>query len=318
MANKGLFKYHTDFWVEKYRPQTLNEYLGNDLIKEKFKEILSDGLNCNLLLSGPPGCGKSSFAHIIAKTFDYDFKAINASDDNNIETVRTTITRFCVTSGFSKIKILFLEEFSAFTKSAQYALKATMEQFSENTRFVLTCNEIEDVNDAIKSRCQHFSLVAPDKKVVKKRMLEILNLEKVDFEEDEVDIILNYNYPDLRQILNDLQKQVIGKVLKLDKEYFRFLTYQNKVTELLKSVTKDNLYDVVLEIRQLIADTRIRKYILLYRFLFDNSSTFVKDKSHNVAVPLILAKYLYQDTSVPDKEINLIACLTEICETLTS
>lgn len=316
--NQGIFRQHDDFWVEKYRPQSLEDYLGNETIKEKFQEYIDKGLTANLLLSGDPGIGKSTFAHILVKHFDCDYKYINASDDNNVETVRTKITKFCVTSGFTKLKFLVLDEFGAFTKQGQLALKSVLEQFSDTTRFILTCNEIENVDDAIKSRCQHFALIAPDRNKVKKRVLFILNKEQVTYEEEEVDTIIDYNYPDLRQILNDLQKQVVNKVLKLDKEYFRLLTYQVKVVEILKEVTKDNLYDKVNEIRQLIADTRIKKYTRLYKYLFDKVDVIAKKKQHLVSIPITLAKYMYQDKDMPDKEINLIVCLIEIVEILAT
>lgn len=318
MNKSGIFKYHEDFWVEKYRPQTLSDYLGNEIIKEKFQEYINNGLTANLLLSGDPGIGKSTFAHILIKHFDCDYKYINASDDNNVETVRTKITKFCVTSGFTKLKFLVLDEFGAFTKQGQLALKSVLEQFSESTRFILTCNEIENVDDAIKSRCQHFTLIAPEKVKVRKRMLEILKKEDVEYEEDEVDTIIDYNYPDLRQILNDLQKQVINKVLKLDKEYFKLLTYQVKVVEILQQVNQNNMYEKVTEIRQLIADTRIKKYTRLYRYLFENVPKIAKKKQDNISLPIILSKYMYQDKDMPDKEINLIVCLIEMVETLTS
>lgn len=316
--NTGIFKYHEDFWVEKYRPQSLSDYLGNETIKEKFQEYIDNGLKANLLLSGDPGIGKSTFAHILVKHFDCDYKYINASDDNNVETVRTKISKFCITSGFTKLKFLVLDEFGAFTKQGQLALKSVLEQFSESTRFILTCNEIENVDEAIKSRCQHFTLIAPEKVKVRKRMLEILDKEKIEYELDEVDTIIDYNYPDLRQILNDLQKQVVGNVLKLDKEYFKLLTYQVKVVDILKSVTQENMYDKVTEIRQLMADTRIKKYTRLYRHLFENVPAIARNKQHNISLPIAIAKYMYQDKDMPDKEINLVVCLIELVEIITA
>jgi replication factor C small subunit len=315
--NKGLFRFHTDFWVEKYRPQKLDDYLGNALTKEKFKEYLEHGLNANLLLSGEPGVGKSTFAHIFVSNFDCDFKYINASDENSIDVVRTKITDFCVISGFSTMKILVLDEFGSFTTQGQLALKSVMEQYTKNTRFILTCNEIENVNEAIKSRCQHFVLNAPEVEVVKEWMTNILRKENVSFEEEEVDIIIQYSYPDMRQILNDLQRQTVKGVLKLDKEYFRLLNYQNNVVEILSKTTKANMFEQVTKIRQLIADARIKKFNRLFKHLFSNIEKYAKKDAH-VTLLVTLGKYSYQDKDAPDKEINLVACLVEMAEILAS
>lgn len=313
--NRGIFKDHEKIWVEKYRPRNLDEYIANKEIKEKFKEFILKREIPNLLLIGTPGIGKSSFANIIVKHFNCDFKYINMSNERNIETVRTTISKFCTTAGFTPLKILVCDEADGMTTDAQFALKAIAEQYTEHTRFIFTANEEGKIIDAIKSRCQLFEILPPTKAESYKKCEYILNNENVTFDKEEVEFILDFNYPDLRQTINVLEQQTINNVLKLSKDYYKLLTYNSQVVESLKKITSNNLLDKVTEIRQLLADSKIKSYTKLFRYLFDKLDDYTP-KEKRIRIICHLQEGLKYDGVIADKEINIIATLLRISEEL--
>jgi len=314
---KGIFKEHDALWVEKYRPQNIDEYIGNKEIKEKFAEYIKNQDIPNLLLSGTAGLGKSSIANIFVKHIDCDFYYLNASDNNNIETVRTVISNFCTTSGFAPLKIMVLDEFGYFTSAAQAALKAIIEMYTRNVRFILTCNEIEKVIEPIVSRCQHFAMIPPTKNEVQKKCKFILEKEEVEYDNEELETIIRHLYPDVRKIIGTLEQLTSNKALKLSKEFFLLLNSQKKIIDIFNEAKESNMYDKVNEIRQVLADTRIKTFNELYRYLYDNIETFQRKKDNCIPIILSLARTQYNDALVVDKEINVVAGMIELMEILT-
>jgi replication factor C small subunit len=167
---------HT-LYVEKYRPEKLDDYVGNSSIKEKVNIYLQSGDVPHLLLYGTAGTGKTTLAKLIAKNIDCDLMYINASDENNVDTVREKIKNFASTIGFRQWKLIILDESDYLTPNAQAALRNLMETFSKTTRFILTCNYVEKIIDPIQSRCQVFAITPPSKKDVAIRVSEILKTE---------------------------------------------------------------------------------------------------------------------------------------------
>ena len=168
-------------WVEKYRPTNLDTYVGNDFIKDKVKLYLETGDVPHLLLYGRAGTGKTTLAKIITKNIDCDMMYINASDENNVDNVRTKIKNFASSIGFKPLKVIILDEADFLTPNAQAALRNLMETFSKTTRFILTCNYAERIIDPIQSRCQSFQVIPPDKKQVAKQLVDILGSEDVTY-----------------------------------------------------------------------------------------------------------------------------------------
>ncbi len=205
-------------WVEKYRPDTLEGYVGNEHILEKVKIYIQNEDVPHLLLYGQAGTGKTTLAKIITNQIDCDVMYINASDENNVDTVRDKIRGFASSMGFRKWKIIILDESDYLTPNAQAALRNLMETFSKSTRFILTCNYVEKIIDPIQSRCQTFAITPPSKKDVAKRLNEILNQEGVEFEMSDLAVIVNSGYPDIRRVLNAAQRQVINGKLVIDKQ----------------------------------------------------------------------------------------------------
>jgi DNA polymerase III delta prime subunit len=302
---------HT-LWVEKYRPEKLEDYVGNQSIIDKVRIYLDNGDVPHLLLYGTAGTGKTTLAKLIAKNIDCDLMYINASDENNVETVREKIKNFASTIGFRQWKLIILDEADYLTPNAQAALRNLMETFSKTTRFILTCNYVEKVIDPIQSRCQVFGITPPSKKEVAVRVNSILQTEGVTAKPEDLVSIVNSGYPDIRRILNSCQRQVVNGELKIDKQSLIESNYVDKIITLLSS--KPDKKQLFTSIRQLLADSQVKDYTGLYRSLYDNLESFAT--GHFAGMILIIAEAQYQDSFVVDKEINVMAMFVKIINEL--
>jgi replication factor C small subunit len=301
-------KKENSLWVESYRPDTLDGYVGNEHILEKVKIYIENEDVPHLLLYGQAGTGKTTLAKIITNQIDCDVMYINASDENNVDTVRDKIRGFASSMGFRKWKIIILDESDYLTPNAQAALRNLMETFSKSTRFILTCNYVEKIIDPIQSRCQTFGITPPSKKEVAVRLKEILDIEGVSYEMSDLAILVNSGYPDIRRVLNAAQRQVVNGVLKIDKTSTIQANYMDDVLNVLNS--NDNLKDSFRKVRQIIADSKVRDFTPFYRFLYDNVDEYASGKVGNII--LKIAEAQYQDASVVDKEINVMAMMLGI------
>lgn len=313
--NNSHFKANNQLWVEKYRPKNLDEYIGDKELKEKINKIFSSQEVPNIIFHSSSGTGKTSLSNLIIQYVNCDYIYINASNENGIDTVRETIDEFCTTSSFKPVKIVWCEEFSEFTTAGQNALRAVIEKHSRKVRFIFTCNSVEKIIDPIKSRCQEFEIIPPNQKQVVEKCVDILNKEKIDFELDEVENTVKFTYPDVRRAINSLQINTIDKVLKLDKEFFKLLSYQNQIIEILKNVKERNALEKVNEIRQLLADTRVKNFATLYRYLYDHVDVFCKDQI--ISAILTISEGQLNDVHAVDKEINMIATILKLIELKT-
>jgi replication factor C small subunit len=265
-----------------------------------------------LLFYGTAGTGKTTLAKLIAKNIDCDLMYINASDENNVDTVREKIKSFASTIGFRQWKLIILDEADYLTPNAQAALRNLMETFSKTTRFILTCNYVEKIIDPIQSRCQVFGITPPSKKDVAIRVNSILQTEGVTAKPEDLVSIINAGYPDIRRILNSCQRQVVKGELQIDKQSLIEANYVDKVIELL--VSKPDKKQLFTSIRQLLADSQVKDYTALYRHLYDNVDTFAV--GHIAGVILIIAEAQYQDSFAVDKEINVMAMFIKIINEL--
>jgi replication factor C small subunit len=299
-------------WVERWRPSTLEGYVGNEHIVEKVKLYIESGDVPHLLFYGQAGTGKTTLAKIIANNVDADVMYINASDENNVDTVRTKIKNFASTIGFRKWKIVILDEADYMTANGQAALRNLMETFSNTTRFILTCNYVEKIIDPIQSRCQAFAITPPSKIDVAKRVAGILDELSITYDKKDLVAIINAGYPDIRRVLNACQRQVIDNVLRVDNDSIIQANYMTKLLEILKSDL--NKKDAFKEVRQLIADSKVKDFTNLHKFLFDEIDEYAK--GHIAAVILILAESQYQDSFVVDKELHMMSTIVKLLNEL--
>ena len=299
-------KEHTLF-VEKYRPDTLDNYIGNEHLKSKVEHYLETGDLPHLLLFGKAGTGKTTLAKILVKNIECDYLYINASDENNVDTVRNKVKQFASTVGFKDMKVIILDECDYITPNAQAALRNLMETFSKHCRFILTCNFVERIIDPIQSRCQSFQIVPPSRNEVAKHLHNILIQENVMDTPEDIKILVEMGYPDIRRVINSAQRNIVNGKIKLDTSSIIQNDYKLKLLKILETQNKKTAFK---EIRQLLADNKVTDFADLFRLLYDEVDTW--GKGHVAECILIIARYELSDSQVVDKEINAIAMLIEL------
>ena len=294
--------------VEKYRPTDLSTYVGNEHLKEKVKVYLESEDVPHLLLFGKAGTGKTTLAKIITKNIDCDYLYINASDENKVDDVRNKVKTFASSIGFRELKVIILDECDYLTPNAQAALRNLMETFSKHCRFILTCNYVERIIDPIQSRCQSYKVVPPSKKEVAQQIVKILDIEGVEYKLDDVAMIVNAGYPDIRRVINSAQRQIIDGKLTIDTSSVIQNNYKLQLLEMLSNGSKLN------DIRQLIADNSISDYSELFRLLYDEVDNYGKGKQAECIMNIAEAQY--QDVNVVDKEINFMSLIIRLTRIL--
>ena len=302
---------HT-LWVEKYRPDSLESYIGNEHLKSKIKLYLDSGDLPHLLLYGKAGTGKTTLAKLLVNNIECDHLYINASDENSVDTVRNKVRNFASTIGFKDMKVIILDECDYITPNAQAALRNLMETFSKHTRFILTCNYVERIIDPIQSRCQPFQIVPPSRKEVAVHLNNILKEENVTFEMDDVATLVNGGYPDIRRVINFAQRQVVDGKLSIDQNNLVAVdlnvnVFSSQIVNVLKTQNKK---DAFVTIRKMLADNQISDFADLFRLLYDEVDDY--GTGHIAECILTIAKYQLSDAQVVDKEINAMAMLIEL------
>ena len=298
--------------MERFRPDTLDGYIGNDHLKEKVTSYIENSDVPHLLFYGIQGTGKTTLAKIISKSLDADVLYINASDENNVETVREKLKSFASSAGFRSWKIVILDESDYLTLNAQAALRNLMETFSKSCRFILTCNYIQKIIPAIRSRCQEFEIYPPSKKDVALRLIAIMDELEVKYTNSDLAKMINTGYPDIRKVINLIQSSVIDGELKITESEKIRLGYMDDILHQL--VTENDPKQLFKEVRQIIADSKVRDFTPLYKFLFENLDEYASGKISSVI--LVLAEFQYQDSFAVDKEIHVSAMMIKIIQTL--
>ena len=306
-ANENSKREHS-LWVEKYRPQTLSEYVGNETVKETIQQYLDSNDIPHLLLHGKAGTGKTTLAKLIVNTIKCDSMIINASDENNVDTVRTKVKNFASSMGFAGFKVIILDEFDYMTPNAQAILRNLMETFSKHCRFILTCNYHEKIIDPIKSRCQTFAITPPTKKDVAISVTKILDAEKIKYDVKNVADIISSYYPDIRRILNTCQLQSAKGELKVDHQIMVESDFKTKLVDLLKA--NDDKRNMFMNIRQAVAENKLNDYSEMYSMLYDKVDEYAAGNTANVI--LTIAEGLSKDALVVDKEIVFMSTIIQI------
>lgn len=296
-----------NIWVEKYRPKTINEMVLNDEVKTFIGELKAKQEIPHLLLVSSPGRGKTTLAKVIATdVLECQFLYINASDENGIDAIREKVKTFAETKSlFGNHKLIILDEADGLTNQGQQALRGVMEEYASFCRFILTANQVNHISAAIQSRCVRLDVTPPLNDVVQ-LCARILKNEGVAIEDKTGFVkIVKSRYPDIRRIINTLQRGTVDGVFRCD------VADTNDTTWL------DELYDIkadqVADIRAFLARNHKRyncDFGQLYTMLFNWLATAtVQNKSQKL---VRVADYMYKHTSVLDQEINICSCLIEV------
>jgi len=288
---------HT-LWVEKYRPDTLNGYLGNESFTEALSEWIDKNNFPNLLLYGSPGTGKTTAAKLVVKNINCDFLYLNCSDENGIDVIRDKVKQFASGATFKPLKVVILDEADFLTINAQAALRNIIETFSLNTRFIFTCNYVERIIDALQSRLTSFHLTVADIKIVAKHLVGILDAESIKYDKQDIVTIVKKTYPDLRRAINILQSNSVKGKLTLNEVIDS--NYIEQVINELKSKKKTAFNNI----RQIIANNNINDFTGLYKSLYDHYSS--------PESTIVIEEYMFHSTTIPDKEICFMGCVAKL------
>jgi len=297
---------HT-LWIERYRSQTLEQYIGNDAVKARIADCIANNDIPHFIFAGSAGTGKTTLAKLIVKNIKCDYLYINASDENGIDIIRDKVKTFASTSSFQPLKVVILDEADFLTQPAQAALRNLIEEYSMVTRFVLTCNYIERLIEPLQSRCEIHILKPPTKSAVAKHICtNILDVEGVTYDIQDVAKVINELYPDVRSIIKVLQSNVKDSKLTittLDDNWCK------QLVQILNKREKNAWYQV----RQLVADAQVDDFQTAYRYMFDHLADF--SYGHDAELSVILDDFIWRAGVVPDKEINFAAAIAKILDT---
>lgn len=298
-------KQHT-LWVNKYQVTDADQYICSDELRTDLKRWIKENDIPHLLFHGPAGTGKTTLAELIVSNLKCDYIIINSSDENGIDTIREKIKSFASSASFRPLKVIILDEADALTKEAQSALRFVIEEYALNTRFILTCNYVQRIIEPIVSRCDDYELSKLSKPEIARFVANnILDKESIAYDIADVAKIINAFYPDVRSIVKKLQRYSKNGVLQFKEENL-LDEYTFKILAILKAPNKDSWK----EIRQILADAQVDDYQPLYRFLFDHAKDFAKDKEPDIVITL--DEYMWRSGVVPDREINIAACIAQL------
>lgn len=299
-------------WVEKYRPTTIDDCILPEDIKDTFKDMITSGETQNLLLSGGAGCGKTTVARAMCSQLDSDHIVINCSENGNIDTLRTTIREFASSVSLSGgKKVVILDEFDyANAQSMQPALRGFIEEFSNNCRFIITCNFKNRIIEPIHSRCTciEFQIPMSEKPKIASGILDrikyILDTEGVSYDDRVLVQLIMRHFPDFRRIINELQRYSVAGTID---------------TGILSKIGEVDVKELMGHMKQ--KDfANVRKWVVhnldndptqIFRKIYDGLSSYLTPQTIPVVI-LIIAEYQYKSAFVADAEINMTACLVQI------
>ncbi len=305
----------SDFiWVEKYRPKTIEECILPDNIKKTFRDFLNKGEIPNMLLAGPPGVGKTTVAKALCNELGVDFYVINGSDEGRfLDTVRNNAKNFASTVSLTseaKHKVIIIDEADNTGNDVQLLLRAFIEEFAGNCRFIFTCNYKNKILEPLHSRCAviEFGIKGKEKQQIAaaffQRINEILEHEKVESDKKVLVQLINKHFPDWRRVLNECQRYSVGG--KIDSGILAAFS-DVAVNDLIKNLKAKNFP----EVRKWVNNNMDNDTSVLFRRIYDSLYESLVPNTIPAAV-LVIAKYQYQMAFVADQEINMLACLTEI------
>ena len=296
-------KKHT-LYIEKFRPDTLEHYLGSEELLEKCNKWIKDNDIPHLLFAGSVGLGKSTLAKILVKKLNCDYLWLNASDENCIDTIREKVKSFSSAASFTPLKVVILEEASYLTKPAQEALKAMIEEYSLNTRFILTANYLGKITAGLRSRCDLFEFKGVSKGELAKHIVEyILEPEGIKYDNTNLVQLINSCYPDIRATVKHVQRCINNDELK-------FVPINDDLGKDIVKILQKPTNKSWAEIRQLVNNANLDDYQYVIEYLYDNLESFSKGKEAEIIIELDEAQW--RSNMVADKEINFAALISKI------
>ena len=299
-------------WVEKYRPKVISETILPPRLKDSFQKMVDTGELPNMLFTGTAGLGKTTVAKALCNELGLDYIVINGSEEGNIDTLRGKIKQFASSVSLQGgVKVVILDEADYLNpQSTQPALRGFIEEFSNNCRFILTCNFKNRIIEPLHSRCGVYEFNTTKKEMAElaaeffKRFIYILNQEGVTFEKNAAaDLVMKYA-PDWRRVLNEGQRSGFGNSGINGNNNGNGLT---SISDLAKHLKEKDFK----KMRHWVANNMDVDASSIFRGLYDNMSEIVASRSIPQLV-LILADYQYKHAFVADHELNVVACMTEI------
>lgn len=299
-------------WCEKYRPSKVSECVLPDGLKSTFNTLVSTGELPNMLFTGTAGVGKTTVAKALCKELDLDYIVVNGSEEGNIDTLRNKIKHFASTVSLQGgYKVVILDEADYLNpQSTQPALRGFIEEFSNNCRFILTCNFKNRIIEPLHSRCSVYEFAIPnsEKPAIAAgffgRVIDILKKENVTFDQKVVATLVEKYFPDFRRVLNELQRYSVSGTID---------------SGLLVNLTEDNVKVLISHLkskdfkgmRKWVVDNIDTEPAAIFRQIYDNLNAYVSPSSIPQTV-LILADYQYKNAFVADHELNIVACMVEL------
>jgi replication factor C small subunit len=299
-----------ELWVEKYRPKTVDGYVfRDDHQRKQIATWIKDKSIPHLLLSGAAGIGKTTLAKILINEIgieEFDVLEINASRTNSVDDVRDKITNFVQMIPFGPFKVVLLDEADYLSPNAQAALRGVMEEYSQTSRFILTCNYPNRIIPALHSRCQGFHIERTDQTEFTARVATILVEENIEFDLDTLDMYVKVAYPDLRKCIQLVQQSSTeGKLESPNKGDAGEADWKFDMVTLFKA-------GKITEARKMLCSKlRAEEMEEVYRWLYDNLEIFGEEAKQDKAI-LIIKDGLVDHTLVIDAEINLAATLVKL------